>query len=145
MVEWNISFLLWLNFAVLIYAEEEANDLEAVVSMLCCGALQRNNNTYIESIMEPVFLRIRKRSSLCGFGWEKNPEKGLRQWKKVLWAESWICVCVRVCACVCVYVCVCACSCVCVLTALISLQSLSLYIRNVNLLKKDFKSAGLLT
>ena len=78
--------------------------------MLCCGALQRNNNTYIESIMEPVFLRIRKRSSLCGFSWEKNPEKGLKQWIKVSWSESRICV--RVCVCVCVRVrvrvCVCA-------------------------------------
>ena len=27
------------------------NDLEAVVSMLSCGALQRSNNTFIESIM----------------------------------------------------------------------------------------------
>ena len=111
--------------------------------MLCCGALQRNNNTYIESIMEPVFLRIRKRSSLCGFSWEKNPEKGLRQWIKVSWSESRICV--RVCVCVCVCVCVRVRVCVCVLTALISLQSFSWYIRNVNLLKEDFKSAGLLT
>ena len=32
------------------YTEEEINDLEAVVSMLFYGALQRINNTYIESI-----------------------------------------------------------------------------------------------
>ena len=55
----------------------------AIPWMPSCGALQRSNNTYIESIMEPVFLRIRKRFSLCGFDWEENPEKELRQWKKV--------------------------------------------------------------
>ena len=72
----------WLIFAVLMYTEEEINDLETVVSMLFCGALERSNNLYIESIVEP-FLRIKKRSSLCGFDWEENPEKGLRQWKRV--------------------------------------------------------------
>ena len=46
--------------------------------MLSCGALERSNNPYIESIVEP-FLRIKKGSSLCGFDWEENPEKGLRQ------------------------------------------------------------------
>ena len=76
-----------------------------------------------------MFLRIRKRTSLCGFDWEENPEKGLRQWKKVSCLEGRICVCVRacvrararggVCACVCrcagvrvrvrVRVCVCVC------------------------------------
>ena len=59
------------------------------------------------------------------FDWEENPEKGLRQWKKVPRA---VCVCV------------------CETTALIPLQSFSRHIRNVNLLlKKDFKGAGLLT
>ena len=52
------------------------NDLETVVSMLSCGALQRSNNTYIETIVEAVFLRIRKRFSLCAFHWKENPEKG---------------------------------------------------------------------
>ena len=59
-------------------------------------------------------------------------------------------VCVQVCGCagVCVRVRVCVCVCVCVcetLTAFILLQSYSRHIRNVSLLlKKDFKSAGLL-
>ena len=60
--------------------------------MLSCGALQRNNNPYIESIMETLFFRIRKRFSLCGFDWEENIEKGLSQWKKYPRAESRICV-----------------------------------------------------
>ena len=38
-------------FVVLIYTEEDINDLEAVVSMLFCGALQRSNNTYIQTVM----------------------------------------------------------------------------------------------
>ena len=49
--------------------------------MLSCGALERNNYSYIESIVEPQFPR--KGSSLSEFDWKKNPEKGLRQWKKV--------------------------------------------------------------
>ena len=46
--------------------------------MISCG-----NNPYIESITEPVSSRITKRSSLCYFDWEENPEKGIRLWKKV--------------------------------------------------------------
>ena len=44
-----------------------------------------------------MFLKIRKRSSLCGFDWEKIPEKGLRQWKRVFMSLTGICafVCVR--------------------------------------------------
>ena len=45
--------------------------------MIFCG-----NNPYIESITEPVSSRITKRSSLCYFDWEENPEKGIRLWKK---------------------------------------------------------------
>lgn len=30
-----------------------------------------------------MFLRTRKRSSLCGVNWIGNPERQLRQWKKV--------------------------------------------------------------
>ena len=45
-------FLLSLVFAVLIFTEEEIKDLETVVYMLFCGALERSNNPYIESILE---------------------------------------------------------------------------------------------
>ena len=38
-------FLAITDFAILLYTEEEINDLEAVVSMLSCRALQRSNNT----------------------------------------------------------------------------------------------------
>ena len=35
-------------FAVSIYTEEEVNDLETFVSMLCRGALERSDNPYIQ-------------------------------------------------------------------------------------------------
>ena len=41
-----------LVFAVLIHTEEEINDLETVVSMPSCGALERSNNPYIKLIVE---------------------------------------------------------------------------------------------
>ena len=44
--------MLSLVFAVLIFTEEEINDLETVVYMPICGALERSNNPYIESILE---------------------------------------------------------------------------------------------
>ena len=47
----KILFRELSDFAVRIYTEEERSDLQAVISMLPCGALQRSNNTYIESIM----------------------------------------------------------------------------------------------
>ena len=43
------------------------NDLETVVSMLACGALERNNNLYIKSIMEPCVSKNRKRYPVSGF------------------------------------------------------------------------------
>lgn len=36
------------------------NELEIVVSMLSCGGLERNNNPYIESIMEPFISQNQK-------------------------------------------------------------------------------------
>ena len=45
--------MLSLLFAVLIFTEEEINHLETAVYMLFCGALERSNNPYIESILEP--------------------------------------------------------------------------------------------
>ena len=50
--EWNISFFLWLIFAVRINTEEELNNLETVVSMLSCVVLERSNNPYIEFVVE---------------------------------------------------------------------------------------------
>ena len=40
-------------FAVLIYTEVEINGLETVTSKLPCGALERSNNLYIESVVKP--------------------------------------------------------------------------------------------
>ena len=50
--------------------------------MTFCGALNRSNKPYRESIMEPCVSKNQKGSLLCGFYWERNPEKGFRQWKK---------------------------------------------------------------
>ena len=44
----NISFLLQLIFVVLKYTEEEMNDLETVLFMLSCGALETSNIKYLE-------------------------------------------------------------------------------------------------
>ena len=44
--------------------------------MLSWGALENR-------LWNLVFPRIRKGSSLCGLDWKENPEKGLRQLKKV--------------------------------------------------------------
>lgn len=63
----NISFLLQLIFVVLKYTEEEMNDLETVLFMLTSYIYNRLWNL--------VFLRTRRRSSLCGFDWEENAEK----------------------------------------------------------------------
>ena len=38
----------------------QINNLEAAVSMLSCGALERNNNPYIESIVEPCVSKNQK-------------------------------------------------------------------------------------
>ena len=49
----EICLSCWLIFAVYIFTEEEINNLETVVSMLSCGALEKSNNGYIESLVEP--------------------------------------------------------------------------------------------
>ena len=41
----------------LIFADKQ---LEAVVSMLSCGALERNNKPYTESIVEPCVSKNQK-------------------------------------------------------------------------------------
>ena len=57
-------FLAVNFFAVLIYTEKEKN-LESIVPMLSSSASERSNSPDIESIMEPLFLRIRNRSLVC--------------------------------------------------------------------------------
>ena len=51
--------------------------------MLSCGAFERSNNSYIESMMEPCVSKNQKETSLCRFDWKEYPKKGLRQWKRV--------------------------------------------------------------
>ena len=70
--EWSISFFI---FAVLIYTEEERNDLEIILFMLFCGALEEVTIRIKKRLWNLVFFRIRKGSSLCGkvfISWKQN-------------------------------------------------------------------------
>ena len=51
--------------------------------MLSYGALERRDNPYIESVVEPCVSKNQKGISLCRSDWKENPEKGMSQWKKV--------------------------------------------------------------
>ena len=59
-----------------------------VVSMLSCGALERSNDPYIESIVRPWFSKNQKDIFAVGFDFEGNPEKGWGNGKKYLWVKS---------------------------------------------------------
>ena len=48
--------------------------------MLSCGALERSNNPYIESIVESWVSKNQKGIFAM---WKENPEIGLRQWEKL--------------------------------------------------------------
>ena len=62
----NMYFSLLLLFAVLLYTEEEISDLQSIVSMLLCRALERSNNPYLEPIMEPGVSKDQKEIlSMC--------------------------------------------------------------------------------
>ena len=82
-----MKYIFLIIFAVLIYTEEKINNSEAVASMLSCDTHERSNSPYIK-LWNFVFLRTRKRSLLCDFDLEENPEKGLRQWQKYPWVKS---------------------------------------------------------
>ena len=80
---------LFLQF---LYCWRRNNQLKTVASMLSCGALESSNNPYIESIVEPCVSMNQKGIFAI---WKENPEKGLKEWKKV--SLSWkrnLCVCV---------------------------------------------------
>ena len=88
-------------FLVIIYicssciTKEKINLLKR---LLCClVVLLREVTIHIQNRWwDLVFLRIRKRSSLCGFDFEGNPEKSWSNGKKYPWAESGIVyLCVR--------------------------------------------------
>ena len=50
--------------------------------MLPCGALERSNNPYIESIVELFVSKNLKGIFAMWVDWKENPEKGLRQFLK---------------------------------------------------------------
>ena len=114
-------FNLFLQF---LYYRRINNRLKTVVSMLTLVLLREVTIHIQNRLQNPVFLRIRKRSSLCEFDWEENPEKWLKQSKIVSISLKWnLCICVwekrnnRF-----------------EITVIILR-----YIRNLNLFKKDFK------
>ena len=51
------SVLAITYFAVLMYTEEETNNLQTVAS---CGALEKSNNPYVESIVETYVSQNKK-------------------------------------------------------------------------------------
>ena len=54
-------YLSWYNlFLQFLYYWRRDNRLKTVVSMLFCGALERSNNPYIESIVEPCVSKNQK-------------------------------------------------------------------------------------
>ena len=79
---------LFLQF---LYWQRRNNSLKTLLYMLSCGALEWSNNPYIESIVEPCVSKNEK--GIFAMSTE-NPEKGLRQWKKVslTWKRN-LCVC----------------------------------------------------
>ena len=82
-------FLAITYFCSSYITEEEINDLEKLFYLYyLVMILLREVAIHIQNrLWNLVFPRIRKGPSLCGFDWKKNPEKGLRQWKKV--SLSW--------------------------------------------------------
>ena len=57
--------------------------------MLFCGALERSNNAYIDSIVEPC---VSKNLRYVGLTGKKVLKNGWGNGKKYPWAESGICV-----------------------------------------------------
>ena len=108
--------------------EEKINDLEKLL-YLCYLVLFREVTIHIQNrLWNLVFPRIREGSLLCGLDWKENPEKGIRQLKKVslsrkrnlcLWEKKYNSFEIQV--------------------------IVSTYIINVNLPFKDFKFAELFT
>ena len=72
----EICLLVITYFCSSYITEEEINDLKRLC--LCCIVVfLREVTIHLKNrSWDLVFLRIRKRSSLCGFGFEGNPEKG---------------------------------------------------------------------
>ena len=71
-----------------------------VVSMLSCSALERSNNPFIESIVEPCVSKSQKKILAMSVWMGRESEKGLKQWEKVSisWKRN---LCISVCKCVC--------------------------------------------
>ena len=64
------------------YYRKRNKRLKTVVSMLPCGAPERSNNPYIESIVGPCFSNNQKEIFALWFWFWRKSWKRLRQWKK---------------------------------------------------------------
>ena len=64
------------------YYRKRNKRLKTVVSMLPCGAPERSNNPYIESIVGPCFSNNQKEIFTVWFWFWRKSWKRLRQWKK---------------------------------------------------------------
>ena len=94
---WNILFFLWLISAFLYYRRRNKRLRETVVSMLSYAALERSNNPYIESVVEPCFSKNQK-GILAMWVWLER-----KSWKRAEATErnipklkaELVCICVR--------------------------------------------------
>ena len=64
------------------YYRKRNKRLKTVVSMLPCGAPERSNNPYIESIVGSCFSNNQKEIFALWFWFWRKSWKRLRQWKK---------------------------------------------------------------
>ena len=89
-------FLAITYFCSSYITEVEINGLEKLLYLCYLVVLLREGAIHTQNrFWNLVFPRIRKGSLLCGFDWKENPEKELRQWKKVsLSGKRNLCVCV---------------------------------------------------
>ena len=89
---WNIYFLLYLISAVFIL-QKNINDIITVVSMQSCDAIERSNNSYIESIVEPSVSQNQKGIFAMWVWLERKSWKRVEAMeKKYTTAKSGICV-----------------------------------------------------
>ena len=78
---------LFLQF---LYYRRRNKLLNAVLSMLSCGAFDGSSNPYIESIVEPCISKNQKEIFAMRVWLERKSWNSLRQWRKVsmIWKQN---------------------------------------------------------
>ena len=90
-------YLSYYNlFLQFLYSRRRNKWLKTVVSLLSCGALERSNSPFIESIVEPYVSKNEKEIFAMWVWLGRKSWKRLRQWKKVSMSSSKrnLCTCV---------------------------------------------------